>query len=90
MERLPGPELAARKAFAYTLDRPDLQAGGAADVRLDAILNTRVIERERLAALREEVDDGRTAQRHAGRLDRSFELRHRTVEVDEDIHAVAG
>src|SRR5882757_3020704 len=90
MERLPRPELATRKAFAYPFDGPDLQARRAAHVGLDTILDTRVIERNRLAALLEEIDDGRAPEGEAACLDGPFEFRHRAVEIDEDVHTVAG
>ena len=90
VERLPGPEFAVRQALAHPFDGPDFQACGTAHVGLDAILDARVIERDRLAALLEEVDDGRAAEGEAVRLNGPFEIRHRTIEVDEDVHAVAG
>src|SRR3981189_1659468 len=90
MERLPRPELATRKAFAYPFDGPDLQACRAAHVGIDTILDARVIERNRLPALVAEIGDGGAPGGGAACLDGPFEFRHRAVEVDEDVHAVAG
>ena len=89
MERLPCPELAIRKALAHALDGPYFQAGGTAHVRLDAVLDAGVIERDRLAALRKEVDDGRAAESEAVRLHGALEVRHGPIKVDEHVHPVA-
>ena len=86
---LPRPELAARQALTHALDRPDLQAAGPPHVGLDTILDARLVERNRLAALLEEVDDRRAAERQAVAPRPSVRDPAPSIEIDEDVHAVA-
>ena len=66
---------------------PDFHACRAAYVGLDHS-DARVVERDRYATLREEVDDGGAAESEAARLNHRS-VRHRAVQVDENIHPVA-
>src|SRR5271166_921372 len=89
IERPPWSGAAVRAGFAHPLDLPDLHCCRAARIGYDAVLGLGMGERNRLATLREEVDDRRAAEGQRIRADGSLEFRQRAVEIGEDLQATS-
>ena len=89
VERPPRPERAVRQGLAHPLDAPDLRRPRPARIRHDAVFGVGVGQRDRLAALAEQIDHRRAAERQAaGRWLRSSSG-DRAVEIDENLQPVA-
>ena len=90
VERPPRAERAVRQGLAHPLDTPDLRRARPPCIGHDPVFGVLVAERDRLAALRKQVDQRRAAERQRLLADGALQFRQRAVQVDEDLQPVAG
>ena len=79
VERAPVTRRTIWARLPYPLDAPDLRRARPQSVRYDAIFGIHMGERDRLAALREQVDQRRAAECQRLRADGAFQFRQGAV-----------